>query len=355
MINLNDVRIVHVEASSRCNSHCPMCSRYTADGYVQPGLTEEDLTPTVFYKLFTKEFTKQLEHVYFSGVYGDPCLNKDLPEFVDYLIDNGCKSVSIDTNGGYRSEEWWAKLAIPGVLINFAIDGASVETLEKYRINVNYDKVLNNLKSYVAAGGSAQWNFIVFKHNEHEVDLAESLADSLGVKFRVKVTQKFKQHREHKVMKQGQVISILEPPITDKYRHPNVGNKVHIPYSSFKFDLKRYSFLDKNKITCKTVERRDIFLSASGKLFPCCYIGTYTHDSPGSYQFTKLYDVKEFDLTTNSVEQVIMKFADISDKWKQSVENGNLITCLFTCGNEENTTLYHSKNLSKENILKEKR
>lgn len=355
MIDIQDVRIVHVEASSRCNSHCPMCSRYTADGYLQPGLTEEDLTPGIFYKVFTPEFTKQLDHVYFSGVYGDPCLNKDLPEFVNYLLDNGCKSVSIDTNGGYRGEDWWAKLARSGVLINFAIDGASIETLEKYRINVNYDKVLNNLKSFVTAGGNAQWNFIVFKHNEHEVELAEKISQSMGVKFRVKVTQKFKQHREYKVMKQGQAISLLEPPTTDKYRHPNVGNKEHIPYSSFKFDLRRYSYLNKNKITCKTVERKDIFLSASGMLFPCCYLGTYTHDSPGSYQFNKLYDKKDFDLRTNSVTEVLTKFDDVSKKWKDTIDDGNLITCLFTCGNEENTTLYHSENLSKENILKEKK
>jgi len=37
---------------------------------------------------------------------------------------------------------------------------------EKYRIGVSYDKAYANLKSYVQAGGQAQWNFIVFKHNE---------------------------------------------------------------------------------------------------------------------------------------------------------------------------------------------
>ena len=72
MIELDQIKIVHVEASSRCNSRCPMCSRFTADGFVQPELNELDLTGEVFYKLFTKEFTSQLEHVYFIGVYGDP-------------------------------------------------------------------------------------------------------------------------------------------------------------------------------------------------------------------------------------------------------------------------------------------
>ena len=355
MIELQDVRIVHVEASSRCNSHCPMCSRYTADGYVQPGLTEGDLSPNIFYKLFTPEFTAQLDHVYFSGVYGDPCLNKDLPEFVSYLISNGCKSVSIDTNGGYRSEEWWAKLAIPKVLINFALDGASVETLEKYRINVNYNKVLANLKAYISAGGQAQWNFIVFKHNEHEVETARALAEELGVKFRIKVTQKFRKHKDYKVMKDGKHLFTLEPPADDQYRHPNIGTSEHHPHATFKFSLDRFKSLNQNTVFCKTIERKDIFLSASGSLYPCCYVGTYTHDSPGSYQFNLLYDKNDFSLITNSVEDVLTKFNDISSKWTTTIENGNLITCLHTCGNAENTTLYHTDKLSKENIMKEQR
>lgn len=354
MIELQDIKIVHVEASSRCNSHCPMCSRYTADGLVQPDLVEQDLTPDVFYKLFTPEFTSQLDHVYFSGVYGDPCLNKDLPEFVKYLIDNGCSSISIDTNGGYRGEEWWTKLAIPKVLINFALDGASDASLEQYRVNVNYTKVLNNLKAFVAAGGSAQWNFIVFKHNEHELESAAQLAEQLGVKFRVKVTQKFKQNKNFKVMINGAYSHTLLPPEDEKYRHPNIGDKEHMPKSFFKFNIDNYSALNQNTVVCKTQERKDVFLSASGMLFPCCYVGTYTHDSPGSYQFNLLYNKDDFSLHQYSVEEILTKFGDISSKWKNTITEGNLITCLHTCGNKENTTLYHTATLNKENILKEK-
>lgn len=351
MIKKQDIKLVHVEASSRCNSHCPMCSRYTGTGFVQPDLNEEDLKSEAFYKLFTKEFTSQLEHVYFSGVYGDPCLNKKLPEFVNYLMDNGCRSISIDTNGGYRNPEWWAELARPGVLINFALDGASRETLAQYRIGVNYDKVIENLKAYVSAGGRAQWNFIVFKHNEHEVTTAENLARELGVDFRIKVTQKFSTRRNFKVMKDGQQIGLLEPPENTKYRHSNIGNEEHVPISIFKFDVSKHSILNKNKVNCKSLERQEIFLSASGKVFPCCYLGTYTHDSPGSYQFNTLYNIDEFALDKYSLVEILDKFNRIKDKWSSTIENGNLITCLRTCGDEENTTLYHSKNLNKQNIL----
>lgn len=353
MIELADIRIVHVEASSRCNSQCPMCSRYTGHGFIQPDLVEGDLTADIFYKLFTREFTQQLDHVYFSGVYGDPCLNKLLPEFVNYLVDNGCKTVSIDTNGGYRSEDWWSSLAHPNVLINFALDGTDNEALEKYRIGVKYDKVYANLKAYVAAGGQAQWNFIAFKHNEHQIETARQLAEELGVKFRLKVTQKFRGKRDFKVLVDGEHVFTLEPPVNEKYRHTNVGTVEHVPVTLFKFNLNNYQRFNQNKISCKSQERQEIYLTASGLLMPCCYLGTYTHDSPGNFQFKTQYDARDFDLNTHTVLELLEKLKEISSKWDKTIQEGNLLTCLYTCGNQENTTLYVNDKLNKENILKQ--
>jgi len=320
---------------------------------VQPDLAEGDLTADVFYKLFTPEFTSQLDHVYFSGVYGDPCLNKLLPEFVNYLMDNGCKSVSIDTNGGYRSEDWWASLARPNVLINFALDGTDNESLEKYRIGVKYDKVYANLQAYVAAGGNAQWNFIVFRHNEHQVETAKQLAKDLGVKFRLKVTQKFRGKKDFKVMVEGKHVFTLEPPAHEQFRHTNVGIEEHVPITLFKFEINNYKKLNENKITCKSLERKEIYLAANGLLMPCCYLGTHTHDSPGSWNLNENYNLADFDLNIYSVDEILNKQYNISSKWNNTVEDGNLITCLHTCGSKENTTLYVSNNLDKENILKQ--
>lgn len=352
MIEHRDIRIVHVEASSRCNSQCPMCSRYTGLGFTQPDLVEGDLTSENFYKLFTPEFAAQLEHVYFSGVYGDPCLNKRLPEFVNYLMDNGTDSISIDTNGGYRDTEWWAKMARPKVLINFAVDGTDNETLDKYRMNVVYDKVIANMQAFITAGGQAQWNFIVFEHNEHQVDAARELSAAMGAKFRLKVTQKFRGKSDFKVMKQGEHVFTLKPPAQQEFRHSNVGQVEHIPSETFKFDLTNYSKLNKNKIQCKSQIRNEVYLTASGLLMPCCYLGTYTHDSPGSWQFNKIYDTADFDLGQHSVVEALEKIKEISSRWNKTIEENNLITCLHTCGSVENTTLYIDDKLKKENILK---
>lgn len=339
MIEKNKISMFHVEASSRCNSHCPMCSRYTGLGEVQPGLKETDLDEDVFLKVFTPDFTKQLQHVYFSGVYGDPCLNANLPSFVNYLIKNGCKTVSIDTNGGYRNASWWKKLAHPNVLINFAVDGCSEETLSKYRIGVSYKKVLKNIKEFKANGGKARWNFIVFKHNEHEVEIAKSICKNLQIDFRIKITQKFQNYKNYKIMKNSKQIGVLEPPEDKNFRHPNIGDKDHTPVSVFKFNLDNFN-LDHKEIFCKALDRQELYLTADGLLFPCCYLGTYKHDSPGAYQFQQLYDVNDFNLHYNTVDEIITKMEDIKQNWSKSISEGNLLRCINHCGKNKRQTLY---------------
>ena len=40
----------------------------------------------------------------------------------------------------------------------------------------------DDMKSFIGAGGAAQWEYLVFKHNQHQVDDAKKLAIELGFK-----------------------------------------------------------------------------------------------------------------------------------------------------------------------------
>jgi len=64
--------------------------------------------------------------------------------------------------------------------IHFAIDG--VQTND-YRVGVNVDKVWKNVDTYLDAGGFASWQFIIFDYNNHEVDIARTMAKDKGMKF----------------------------------------------------------------------------------------------------------------------------------------------------------------------------
>jgi len=327
-----DLKQVHVEASGRCNSKCPMCSRFTTTGRVQPGLQQSDLEPEMFYKFFTPERTINLDHVYFSGVYGDPCLNKHLVDFVKWLKQHKV-DVAIDTNAGYRNTAWWSALGAMNTRVHFALDGLE-DTNHLYRRNVKWSKVWENVKAFQAAGGNGAWTFIVFKHNEHQVEEAKALANSLGMDFRLKVTQKFRGFGNWSVMEDGKKLYDLHPPETKEFRHANVGTGLHLPTNDyFNFRDKSFSEYDDVEIDCQVKGKKELFLAHTGHVLPCCYLGTIHHDSPGCVQFKNTFDLSNVDLHLVTTENAIENLKVIEDTWKlKSIEEGKLLTCARTCG-----------------------
>lgn len=329
-----DVETVHVESTSRCNSRCPMCSRYTAKGHIQPELKRADLSLEIFLKLFSDSFTRKLKHVYFSGVYGDPCLNPSLINFIEHLKKYDV-SVNVDSNAGMQNEDWWSRLAQTHARVNFAIDGLQ-DTNHVYRRHVVWEKVWSNLNRFVQSGGRGSWTFIVFKHNQHQVEEARSLAKNLGLDFRVKVTQKFRGYRNWSVMEHGEKLYDIEPPTIPIYRHENVGEAVHhVKGDFFNFPSLQEPWpeMDTVSIDCRSLRKRELYLSYSGHLLPCCFLGTLHHDSPGSVQFRQWFDLDKVDLHKIGVDAALQNLALIEGTWRQkSIRDGKLLTCARTCG-----------------------
>ena len=77
----------------------------------------------------------------------------------------------------------------------FSIDGLE-DTNHLYRRNVKWEKVIENARSFITAGGKAHWDMLVFEHNKHQVDEAKSYANKLGfVWFRSKCAPEEKYSR----------------------------------------------------------------------------------------------------------------------------------------------------------------
>jgi MoaA/NifB/PqqE/SkfB family radical SAM enzyme len=83
-----------------------------------------------------------------------------------------------------RNPRWWAELAQQkNILLTFSIDGLE-GTNHLYRTGSNWKKIITNAKTFIDAGGQAEWKFLIFEHNQHQIEEAEALAKSIGfVKF----------------------------------------------------------------------------------------------------------------------------------------------------------------------------
>jgi hypothetical protein len=152
----------------------------------------------------------------------------------------------MNTNGAIQSTFFWHAL---GLLFNqpqdycvFSIDGLE-DTNHVYRKNVNWEKLMSNVQAYIAAGGSAHWDMLVYKHNQHQVDACEQLARDMGFKwFRAKVSKRGFTDR-------------LEFPIG--WQQPTVKS---------------------GPIKCHVLNEKSVYIDAQGRVSACCWLGATQQD-----------------------------------------------------------------------------
>ena len=195
MYDYNDIRTVHLEITEKCNAACPMCARNINGGEDNPWLQNAELSLNDIITIFPDKFIQQLNHIFMCGNYGDPIVAKDtLKVFKHFRNINPTLYLGMNTNGSARTVSWWKDLATvigsDGYVV-FSIDGLE-DTNYLYRKNTVWEKIIKNAKAFIDAGGIAHWEYIVFEHNEHQVEEARRLSEQMGFqKFQVKTSSRF--------------------------------------------------------------------------------------------------------------------------------------------------------------------
>lgn len=189
-----------IDISTYCNAGCPECHR---TDFKSGGLGKVDWLPLVqwsvdeFKQCYEPETIENVRQWNICGTWGDPVMNKDLYEIVDYIYDHNMETnVVIDTNGSIRDEEWWKNLArvnpFNPPVVRFAVEGIDQHMHSRYRRKTSLEKVLNNMRAFSLAGGVAHSNQIVHKHNEPYIEEIKQMCyDNGAVYHSVKYTNRF--------------------------------------------------------------------------------------------------------------------------------------------------------------------
>lgn len=178
MIQTLDLRSICIESTSYCNLRCPQCDRFDRQGHINSYMTLAHLNLKRVIENLNYDQLINLNKIIFEGDHGDPVMHPDIDAAVSALVT--IPQVLVMTNGSLRSTSWWRQFARhPNLQVIFSIDGLE-DTNSLYRINSDWKTIQRNAQAYINAGGSAVWKYIVFGHNQHQVDEARQLSKDLG-------------------------------------------------------------------------------------------------------------------------------------------------------------------------------
>ena len=267
---ISNIKTVHIELTDKCQAQCPMCARNYHGGATRPFIRNGDISLAQFKEWFPRDFLAQLDNFYSCGNYGDPAFASDCLEIYAYVREcNPTTRLAIHTNGGMRNAAWWAKLAQHNIEVIFAVDGFKGKH-ELYRKNTKFDKVIENLRAFVDAGGNARVDSLVFSHNEHEVSDLEEYLLSIGVQsVNFVSTTRFYEMTEYEVHdNDGNVEYTIAPAQTDRFkRTPNKSLNALVDAEV------RTVAIEAATIDPKCVTEQGIYVDPYGDIFPCCWIG----------------------------------------------------------------------------------
>jgi radical SAM protein with 4Fe4S-binding SPASM domain len=215
--------ILEIEPTTSCNLRCPQCTSGLRQFTRNTGMLDLEL------------FQKIIDEVHKDLVWlvlywqGEPFLNKQLLAFVKYAASKNIYTAT-STNAHYFTPET-AKATVQSGLdrLIVSIDGISQSSYEKYRVGGNLDKVIEGTREILKwkkqlnrSTPHVIWQFIVFKHNEHELADVQRMAKEIGVDaLEIKSAQVYGYESDSEFIPKKSTNSRYEKLANDTYRIKN--------------------------------------------------------------------------------------------------------------------------------------
>jgi MoaA/NifB/PqqE/SkfB family radical SAM enzyme len=210
--------------------------------------------------------------IFFMLIYhqGEPYMNKNFFDFVEIAKQNKIY-VTTSTNGHYFTDQNIKRTLECGLdSMIISLDGTTQESYEKYRVGGQLERVLDGTARFMAEKKRHNYRtpnvalqFLVMKHNEHEIPEVKKIADQLGV--------------DRLLIKNIEVRSLDEAkewlPVDNKFRR-------------YHFDGQNYSVKGIDKNACSRPWLSTL-INWDGTFVPCCF------DKNGSYPMGDIHKISD--------------------------------------------------------------
>ena len=172
-----------IDTTNICQLKCPLCHTGKGTIHRDQGVMDFDL------------FTKVVDQIKHSCLWltlyswGEPLLNQRIHEYIEYAHKQKIATI-ISSNLNKPLTPLMAEQVIRSGLdvMIVSLDGITQDVYEVYRVNGHLDRVLENLRllnqkkrELGSKTPYIEWQFIVMRQNEHQLEEAKALAGELGV------------------------------------------------------------------------------------------------------------------------------------------------------------------------------
>ena len=252
--------------------------------------------------------------------------------------------MTLFTNGSLQGPDWWRELA--KVLngqedkIAFSIDGLQ-DTNSLYRVNASWEKVMENCQAFISAGGNARWDWLMFSHNEHQVEEARELSRKIGFsQFNVKATARFVTDKSYKSGKSEDKIKTRAGELqAGANKNLKDFNSIINRFGSWK------TYVNQTSINCKYQYLGALYLDFESELWPCCWTGApkyFVRPNSQREQLDQLFERygRGFNsLKRKSLDEILHHpwfQSELIESWSGTMDDANpkLMACGRTCGTE---------------------
>lgn len=173
-------QVFTIETTLACNLRCPECA--IGGGMIS---RNKGLMSFEQYKIIADKIRPYARYVYLH-IWGEPLLNPDIFRMIAYTA--AFARTNISTNGMALTREMAEALITSGVAeVIVSIDGVSQEVYEQYRVGGDVQQAFAALAALVEAnrrhGGQVAISpqFVVFRHNQHEMEAFSRRCAALGL------------------------------------------------------------------------------------------------------------------------------------------------------------------------------
>lgn len=185
-----------LDPSDKCQLRCPTCptgieneSRRRKDGEMTIYRKDRSKLSVELCNSLLDELGENLFLVMLYN-YGEPLLNPHLPELIRAATDREIATELHSNLSLTLTDRRIEELLAAGIdRLAASVDGFSQQAYEVHRVGGNIKLVHDNLRRLAVARDrlgldtEITYNFLIFKHNEHEIDEARKFALDIGIEF----------------------------------------------------------------------------------------------------------------------------------------------------------------------------